>query len=361
MTIRRKALPQPAWPEAGAGIVRFRRALLAWYRRHKRDLPWRRTLDPYGIWISEIMLQQTRVAAVIPYYERFLALFPDVASLASAREQDLLAAWAGLGYYSRARNLQKAARLITELPHFPSDYPAIRALPGIGDYTAAAVSSIAFGQPHAALDGNVLRVLSRLAAERGDIQSPVVRKRLGEIAAKLLDRRHPGDFNQAMMELGATVCLPKQPLCGDCPAGKYCCALEQGIEKELPLRGGRTGANQRAVRLLAIEKRGKVLLWRRPAESRRLAGFWELPEKEQLPDARVQETAGKFRHTIVHTTYFVQVDRASLAPASPRRGPKGFQWVPKRELPKLPLSTTTRKALACLGAQFLGLPAVSRV
>lgn len=325
-------------------MTRVRRTLLEWYRMHKRDLPWRRSGDPYGIWISEIMLQQTRVAAVIPYYERFLALFPDAAALASAREQDLLAAWAGLGYYSRARNLQKAARLITELPNFPSDYPAIRALPGIGDYTAAAVASIAFGRPHAAVDGNVLRVLSRMTAERGDIQSPAVRKKLGEAAAKLLDRRHPGDFNQAMMELGATVCLPKQPLCADCPVGKYCCAREQGIEKELPLRGRRRGASQREVRLLAIEKSGKVLLWRRAPESRRLAGFWELPEREQIPEARVRETAGKFRHTIVHTTYLVQVDRALAG-----RCPKGFQWVATPDLAKLPLSTTARKALACLG------------
>ena len=324
-------------------MARVRRALLEWYRVHQRDLPWRRSGDPYRIWISEIMLQQTRVAAVIPYYERFLALFPDVAALAAAREQDVLAAWAGLGYYSRARNLQKAARLIAELPRFPSDYPAIRELPGLGDYTAAAVASIAFGRPHAAVDGNVLRVLSRLVAERGDIQSPTVRKRLGEIAGKLLHRRHPGDFNQAMMELGATVCLPKQPLCAACPIGQYCCARQQGIEKELPLRGGRSRASQRALRLLAIEKSGKVLLWRRAAESRRLAGFWELPEPEQIPEARAIETAGQFRHTIVHTTYLVQVDRASAG-----RCPKGFRWVAKPDLVKLPLSTMARKALACL-------------
>jgi A/G-specific adenine glycosylase len=344
MTFKKTALSRTPWQGGSGGIARVRRALLAWYRMHKRDLPWRHTRDPYGIWISEIMLQQTRVSVVIPYYERFLALFPNAAALAAAREQDLLAAWAGLGYYSRARNLQKAARLITGLPHFPNDYPAIRELPGVGEYTAAAVASIAFGHPHAALDGNVLRVLSRLGAERGDIQSPVVRKRLGEIAAKLLDRRHPGDFNQALMELGATVCLPKQPLCADCPIGKYCCAREQGIERELPLRGGRRVASRRAVRLLAIEKGGQVLLWRRPAESRRLAGFWELPEREQIPQARVGETAGKFRHTIVHTTYLVQVDRAWAA-----HSPAGFQWIAKADLAMLPLSTTARKALKRLG------------
>lgn len=337
-------------------MARVRRMLLQWYGRHKRDLPWRRTGDPYRIWVSEIMLQQTRVAAVMPYYERFLALFPDVAALAAAREQDLLAAWAGLGYYSRARNLQKAARRIAELPRFPSDYAAIRELPGVGDYTAAAVASIAFGHPHAAVDGNVLRVLSRLTAERGDIQSQVVRVRLGEIAGKLLDRRYPGDFNQALMELGATVCLPKLPVCAECPVGKYCCARQQGMEKELPLRGGRTAGSQRALRLLAIEKSGKILLWRRPAESRRLAGFWELPEHEQIPRARVGEPAGKFRHTIVHTTYLVQVDRALAG-----RCPEGFQWVAKPDLAKLPLSTTARKALACLGIMSVPRNKVSAV
>src|ERR1700683_3308126 len=160
-------------PRRTLHLSEIRRRLLAWYRKHKRDLPWRRTEDPYRIWISEIMLQQTRVAAVLPYYARFLARFPDVEALASAAEQDLLAAWAGLGYYSRARNLQKAARGIVGLPRFPADYFALRGLPGVGDYTAAAVASIAFGIPHAVLDGNVLRVLSRLVAERGDIKSQV--------------------------------------------------------------------------------------------------------------------------------------------------------------------------------------------
>src|SRR6202453_875855 len=217
----------------------LRRILLSWYRKHKRDLPWRRTQDPYRIWISEVMLQQTRVAAVIPYYERFLALFPDALALASAREQELLAAWAGLGYYSRARNLQKAARAILELPSFPSDYAALRALPGVGDYTAAAVASIAFGRPHAVLDGNVLRVLSRMVAERGNIKSQAVRAALRAIAETWLDRKRPGEFNQALMELGATVCVPKQPLCGECPVRVHCRAREQGIENQLPVIGGR--------------------------------------------------------------------------------------------------------------------------
>jgi A/G-specific adenine glycosylase len=321
----------------------IRRRLLQWYRKYKRDLPWRRTDDPYRIWISEVMLQQTRVAAVIPYYERFLTLFPDASALASAAEQDLLAAWAGLGYYSRARNLQKAARVIVELPRFPADYSALRGLPGVGDYTAAAVASIAFGIPHAVLDGNVLRVLSRLVAERGDIKSQVVRRNLGALAETLLDRRRPGEFNQALMELGATVCLPKQPLCGVCPIRPQCQGREQGIENQLPLNGVRPRASRHQKYLLAIEKRDRILLWQRPVDSRRLAGFWELPEREQVPGAKVSVAAGTFRHTIVHTTYLVEVCWATVSSC-----PKQLKWVAKGILRDLPLSTTAKKALNLL-------------
>jgi A/G-specific adenine glycosylase len=321
-----------------AGI---RRQLLAWYRKHKRDLPWRRTEDPYRIWISEIMLQQTRVAAVLPHYARFLARFPDVQALAEAREQDLLAAWAGLGYYSRARNLQKAAKNIVERGEFPRDYSSLRELPGVGDYTAAAVSSIAFGLPHAVVDGNVARVLSRLAPELGDIKSDAVRKRLRALAEALLDRKRPGEFNQALMELGATVCLPKRPLCERCPVRLYCEARKQGLENQLPVRGARPSADQRGKSLLVIEKAGKVLFWQRSAESSRLAKFWELPEREQLPGAKVIDYAGAFRHTIVNTTYFVEVSRATV-----RSRPNGFRWLAKNSLLDLPVSTTAKKALA---------------
>src|SRR3954447_1448422 len=175
----------------------FARVLLEWYHHGKRDLPWRRTSDPYAIWVSEIMLQQTRVAAVIPFYERFLQRFPDVTSLASAPGEELLAAWAGLGYYSRVRNMQRAARA---MPNglFPRTYEEIRALPGIGDYTAAAVASIAFGLPHAAVDGNVLRVLSRITNEQGDVTSGLTRARLRAQADEFLNRDDPGTYNQAV-------------------------------------------------------------------------------------------------------------------------------------------------------------------
>ncbi len=289
------------------------------------------------------MLQQTRVAAVIPYYERFLALFPNPPALASAPEQDVLAAWAGLGYYSRARNLQKAARVMVQLRQFPRDYAALRALPGIGDYTAAAVASIAFGKPHAVLDGNVLRVLSRLLAEPGDIKSDAVRKKLRALAETLLDPKRPGEFNQALMELGATVCVPKQPLCGTCPVRVHCQARQQGVEHQLPLNGVRPSASRQEKHLLVIEKGNKILLWQRPPDSRRLAGFWELPERAQVPSAMVQESAGEFRHTIVQTIYLVRVYRASV-----RSHPDGLKWLAESSLADIPVSTTAKKALALI-------------
>jgi A/G-specific adenine glycosylase len=321
----------------------FRRSLLQWYARHKRDLPWRRNSDPYPVWISEIMLQQTRVNAVIPYYERFLNRFPSVEALACASEQDLLAAWAGLGYYSRARNLQAAAKLIHERGRFPNEYEQIRELPGIGDYTAAAVSSIAFGRPRAALDGNVMRVLSRLLAETGDIGSPVTRVRLQAAADELLDRKRPGEFNQAMMELGATVCLPQQPQCLLCPVTEHCEARRSGRQREFPIKRKRASPNVVAKELLVVNKRCGILFWQRPADSRRLAGFWELPEPSQLPGARVEKTIGQFRHTIVNTTYCFQVLEGSIQTV-----PDGFSYLTKKSLDEVPLSTTAKKALACL-------------
>jgi len=324
-------------------LLWIRRRLLAWYRKHKRDLPWRLTRDPYRVWISEIMLQQTRVAAVIPYYERFLGRFPDVHALASAPEQELLAAWAGLGYYSRARNLQKAARRIQELGGFPRDHTALLDLPGVGDYTAAAIASIAFDLEHAVLDGNVLRVLSRFTGERGNVDFVPVRKRLRAVAGRILDPKHAGEFNQALMELGATVCLPKQPQCPACPVKPQCAAWKLGLQNELPLKSVRLGSERVKKTLMVIEKAGKILIWQRSPKDQRLAGFWELPEPLQLPDARVGANIGQFRHTIVNTIFECRVVRASLA-----RLPKGFRWFETARIHEIPLSTTARKALAYL-------------
>jgi A/G-specific adenine glycosylase len=214
----------------------LRKELLAWFRQFQRDLPWRRTKNPYAIWISEIMLQQTRVAAVIPYYERFLARFPDVHSLAQAPQEEALRLWSGLGYYSRARNLQAAAQQIVAKHggEFPRKEESVLALPGIGSYTSAAILSIAFGAKHAVLDGNVARVLARLGAIRGGLRETKRWQSLQKTAGELLDPKSPGDWNQAMMELGAMVCTPRAPQCLLCPVAKFCRARQLGDPESYP-------------------------------------------------------------------------------------------------------------------------------
>ena len=313
--------------------------MLEWYARSARDLPWRRTSDPYAIWVSEVMLQQTRVEAVIPYYHRFLLKFPTVESLAQASERELLAAWAGLGYYSRARNLQKAARQIVVAGQFPRKFDEIRELPGIGEYTAAAVASIAFGLPHAALDGNVARVLARFSADPGEIKAPATRKRLQALANDLLDRRKPGDFNQALMELGATVCLPRAPQCLLCPLERSCEARRTGQQGELPIRMGPPVRTRVDEIVFVCQKNGRILLRQRDNRERRLAGFWELPGSI---DGLAGEPVGRFRHAIVNHDYLFEVRTVTLD-----RAPRGHRWWPIGSLAEIPLTTTARKAIAC--------------
>src|SRR6266699_3579300 len=220
----------------GRKLATFRRQLLGWFREFQRDLPWRRTTDPYRIWLSEIMLQQTRVVAAIPYYQRFLQRFPDVRMLATAPQEEVLRWWAGLGYYSRARNLQKAAQEIVAKygGEFPTRLKDLLALPGIGNYTAAAILSLAFGEKHAVLDGNVARVLARLGAIRGDLRESRQWQELQKTADRLLESKSPGDWNQAMMELGATLCTPKSPQCLLCPVAQSCEGRKLGIAELLP-------------------------------------------------------------------------------------------------------------------------------
>jgi len=313
-------------------------------------LPWRDATDPYRIWVAEIMLQQTRVAAVLPYYERFLARFPDVAALAAAREEEVLAAWAGLGYYARARNLHQAARRIAATGVFPSDYESIRALPGVGPYTAAAIASIAFGLPYAVVDGNVLRVLARLSAEQTDVTTATTRRRLERIAQSLLDPERPGEFNQALMELGATVCLPKRPACGACPLEHCCEARCRGLETLLPRRRRADPPQRISKTLLLIERGGKILLRRR--EAGRLAGFWELPEAGEVPGATLLAERGAIRHAITNHDFRLTVVEARL-----RRAPAGCQWISKARLDTLPLATTARKALSLAEPAAASAPA----
>ena len=277
------------------------------------------------------MLQQTRVVAVIPYYERFLERFPDAAALAEAPEPELLALWSGLGYYSRARNLQKAARQIVNSGAFPKDYASILELAGVGTYTAAAIASISFGLPHAVVDGNVRRVLARWMNDgHADVQ---------QIADRLLDPRDPARWNQAVMELGATICLPREPLCGECPVAAHCAARRAGTQNDLPLKRAKPAPEHLEQTLLVIRRNGRILL----TPSARVKGFWDLPEHSV--SFRLGATLGEFRHTITHRHYRFTVKEAIAGTA-----PKGSRWHTAKELARIPLSTTARKALRIYNA-----------
>lgn len=289
------------------------------------------------------MLQQTRAQAAIPYYERFLARFPGIAELARAEEPQVLEAWSGLGYYSRARNLLRAARLMAADGGFPSDYESIRRLPGIGDYTAAAIASIAFGLPHAAVDGNVLRVVARVSNDAGEIGSAATRARFRQRAEGWLDRLDPGTFNQAMMELGATVCLPRQPRCPACPVALFCAAREAGTAAQLPIKLRKSVPRDIEMTVAVVEKRGSVLMRQRVPEDRRMAGFWELPEVGELAGFEALAVLGTVRHTITHHRYRIAVVRGRV-----RRAPRGFRWLSSAERSAVPVSTIARKALALL-------------
>ncbi|HXS95108.1 MAG TPA: A/G-specific adenine glycosylase [Candidatus Limnocylindrales bacterium] len=319
--------------------------LLEWYAKGHRALPWRATSDPYAIWISEIMLQQTRAQAAIPYYERFLQRFPTVKVLASAEEEEVLTAWAGLGYYSRARNVLRAAREIAAAGAFPRDYAAIRALPGIGDYTAAAVASIAFGLPHAVLDGNVMRVVARVCNDAADIGAMRTRERFREIAQQWLEETpdRAAAFNQALMELGATVCLPKAPLCLVCPLADVCEARAAGRENELPVKLRKQEPVEIAEVVLVVRRGEEVLLRRRAADARHMAGFWDLPLRRELR-AREGERLGDFRHTITHHHFTFTVMGASARP----RGSE-FGWFHPDRFSAIPLATTAKKGLRAAG------------
>ena len=260
----------------------LRRSLLRWYAAHARDLPWRRTQDPYAIWVSEVMLQQTQVATVIPYYERWLRRFPSVTALARAREADVLHAWQGLGYYSRAKRLLAGARAVAERHggEVPADLEALRALPGVGRYTAGAIASIAHDARAALVDGNVERVLCRVLGLKGDPKRAPLSARLWELADALLPARGARDFNQALMELGATVCTPRSPDCERCPWGKRCVARAKGRQAELPGSGRRARVTAVSMVAAVVERNGRFLVARVPEDAPRWAGLWQFPNAE---------------------------------------------------------------------------------
>jgi A/G-specific adenine glycosylase len=325
MTKKRKS------PAAGWDASLFRGRLLAWYDEHKRDLPWRGDRDPYRVWLSEIMLQQTRVAAVVEHYKLFVKRFPTVRKLAAARESSVLAAWSGLGYYRRVRMLHAAARKIIRerRGEFPSSANELLTLPGVGRYTSAAVASIAFGEPAAVVDGNVERVIQRVQGRRtsGDA--------MWQAAEELLDKKRPGDFNQAMMELGATVCIPRQPKCLICPVNELCATRGEHPRREKSIR-----QQKREIGYALNLREGSVLMVQRSRQASLMAGMWELPE---LPHPNGAEPMLTLRHSITTTDYTVRIMDID-APA----GTQG-KWVRTSQLAKLPLTGLARKILRNAG------------
>ena len=315
-----------------ASLMKLRQALLGWYARNRRDLPWRQDTDPYRVWVSEIMLQQTRVAAVLDHYARFLQRFPTVQALAAAREPSVLAAWSGLGYYHRARRLHHAAKVIVRdrKGNFQGTAEEWRELPGIGRYTAAAIASIAFGEAVAVVDGNVERVIERM------FRHPNGREAAWQRAEALLDRGRPGDFNQAMMELGARICTPRAPQCLLCPLNAWCQSRGADIVRsQVPRK------RKRLCYALA-RKNSSVLLVQRSATASLMAGMWELPtvaESQHDGNAPVAQ----LRHSITDTDYDVSV--VSVLPGQLQSFKTGARWFSRKQWERLPLTGLTRKVL----------------
>ncbi len=326
--------------------------LLAWFDSNKRDLPWRRTTDPYRIWVSEVMLQQTQVQTVVPYYQKLLAQFPTVESLARAPERSILKAWEGLGYYSRARNLHAAAKIVSKKfgGQLPQRYEQLLELPGFGPYIAAAVASIAFGEKKAVVDGNAARVLARLYAKRVDVKDAGVRKKLQITADELIGERRPGDYNQALMELGATICVPNNPRCLDCPLRDGCLAFQQGLQNEIPLRVRRPKNPAKKFDALLLRRDKQTFLVQRKAKGL-LQGLWELPIVKKVP-AKAKKI-GVVEHAYSHFTSRTTIWSANTVP----KGVHG-EWVhvPPRNHA---LAGWTAKALHSLPNDSRHLPSLN--
>jgi A/G-specific adenine glycosylase len=302
------------------------------------------------------MLQQTRVSAALPYYARFLKRFPDVDALATAPEAELLEAWSGLGYYRRARQMQQAARrvVLDYDGQLPDTYEGLRSLPGIGDYTAAAIASIVWGLSHVVVDGNVLRVFSRLLDEPGEIAAQKTRGRIRRCAQQVLEAAGPGQegtFNQALMELGATLCLSRRPQCLLCPVAKLCRARQNGTQEQRPVKRKDKRKEELELAVAVIRRRDALLLRQRPNDAPVMPDFWELPEMSGQPlhgdpfstqKIRLGKPLGTFRHSITFRSYLGTVFSASRS----GRVPRGWRWIAPEELARLPLTTITRKALA---------------
>ena len=365
-------------------LAAFHDALGAWFEAHRRPMPWREAdetgaRNPYRVWVSEVMLQQTRVDTAVPYFERFMEAFPTPEALASADQDAVLKRWEGLGYYSRARNLHRAAQQIVA-EHggaFPADEDAVRALPGVGPYTAAAVLSLAFGQPLAVLDGNVIRVLARVFAVEQDSRAPLTRKALQDLATGLLDRERPARFNESVMELGATVCTPRSPACAVCPLATVCAARAGGDPEAFPVVSKRKPVPHQTVAVALItDGDGRLLIQRRP-EDAMLGGLWEFPggkvePSETAPEACAREVAeelslsvdvgpevARVDHAYSHFTVTLHAFRCTLSPEAPPAGTSGepvsasgepVQWVRPDQLDDFAFPRANRKILDAIQA-----------
>lgn len=342
--------------------------LLRWYDAVKRDLPWRKTQDPYHIWLSEIMLQQTRTETVKGYYARFLTLFPTVEALAAAPQERVLKAWEGLGYYSRARNLQKAAQVIANEHNgvFPSTYEGILALPGIGPYTAGAISSIAFGLPVAAVDGNVYRVASRFFGIREDVGSPKVQKQIREIVTCSIPHERPGDYNQALMELGATLCCPGTPKCEGCPWGSLCDAAREGDADLLPVHEKKRPPREVEMAVCLLTWEHRLMVQRR--SERMLSGLYVffLLEDETRPlqvqailrenglKAAFEGEIGDAKHVFTHRIWRMKLLRYTLLEEPDTAWLERFHahMVTRQEMDALPFPSAMNAAVQAAHAYF---------
>jgi A/G-specific adenine glycosylase len=293
------SVPDPAGSDTLYAAIG--RELLGWYRRHRRDLPWRRSRDPYRIWVSEIMLQQTQVATVIGYYERWMQRFPDLAALARADADAVLSAWEGLGYYSRARNLLAAARRVVDEHggELPRTLAELRGLPGIGRYSAGAIASIAYGAAEPAVDGNIVRVLSRLFCLEGDPKRAPLAERIWELARRLIPEGEARDFNQALMELGATCCTPKQPSCERCPISTRCAAWQRDAVESFPAPSRRAAVVEESRAAAVIWRNGRVLTVRQRVDAARWASMWMFPDALCVSGESAAET---LQHAVRETT-----------------------------------------------------------
>ena len=355
----------PCEPIANADLATLRRRLFTWFQRNARQLPWRGTRDPYQIWVSEIMLQQTQVETVKAYFERFLEHFPTVTDLAAANEQQVLRLWEGLGYYRRARQLHAAARVIVEKHNgrFPTDFEDVLALPGIGRYTAGAILSIALDQRLPILEANTIRLFARLVALDVEPTQSAAQQQLWAAAEQVLPRRRCGQFNQALMELGSTVCTPKSPRCDECPVAEFCAAMRHGLVDELPVKRLKTKFQQVNEVAVVIPQAGRVLL-RHCQVGERWAGLWDFPrfpvaktpnpkthaaiEDQVAALTGLRVALGEQLTTIKHgvTKYRITLHCFSATPTLAKqtlRKHQHLKWVFRKQLGDYPLSTTGRK------------------